>query len=144
MRHRRGEREAKQKRGFGERLPSLLSDSRYGRGRFSLRSLARELGVDHAHLSRIVKGKTKPTVGLILRTCEILHVSYLEFPEMREAIVNDRISRDAKMRDRLFVEVMNWVEENPPPPPGTAEKARYRPTSSEISATLNGEAQPAR
>jgi transcriptional regulator with XRE-family HTH domain len=142
MKERRGARYIKEKRGFGERLPALIADRRGGT--FTLRRLARELGVDHAHLSRIVNGKSKPTLGLILRASEILGVSYLEFPEMREAIVNDRISRDAKMRDTLFIEVMNWVEENPPPPPGSGEKAKYQPISSETGPTADGEVQRTR
>lgn len=46
---------------------------------------------------------------------------------MREAIVADRIGRDPKMRDRLYLEVLNWREETPMPPPGAEESKRYRP-----------------
>lgn len=92
-----------------------------------MRALARELGVHHAHLSRIASGKAHPTLGLILRSCELLGVGYLELPEMREALIIDRIRRDPKMRDRLFLEVFNWREDPEPPPPGTEEAKRYRP-----------------
>lgn len=93
-----------------------------------MRALARELGVDHAHLSRIVSGKTKPTLGLIMRASEALGVNYFQFPEMREAAVVERVCRDPTMRDRFFVEVLNWKEDPEYPPPGADEAKRYRPT----------------
>lgn len=77
--------------------------------------------------ARQAAGTRRPTLGLILRACELLGVSYHEIPEMREAIVADRIGRDPKMRDRLYLEVLNWREETPMPPPGAEESKRYRP-----------------
>jgi transcriptional regulator with XRE-family HTH domain len=119
----------REKRTFGERLPTLLEQqARAGREPATMRALARELGINHAHLSRIVSGKTNPTLGLIMRTSEILGVGYFEVPEMREAAVVERVSRDPKMRDRLFTEVLNWKEDPEHPPPGTDEAKRYRAT----------------
>jgi hypothetical protein len=132
IRERAGTSYTRQKQGFAERLPALVANS----DRFSLRGLGRELGVDHAHLSRIVAGRQKASLGLIVAVCRLLGVSPYDMPEVREATVAERIARDAHMRDRLFIEVLNSKEDPESPVPGEAEARRYRPRMSASSSDL--------
>lgn len=83
-------------------LPSLLAE----RG-LSLRALAVRIGVDHAHLSRAVRGANGKTIGgdLARRIALALDLPADHFPEYREAVVLERVREDAALRDRLYRQI---------------------------------------
>ena len=82
-----------------EELPRLLEEKG-----LTLRSLARAVGVNHAHLSRIVRHQGGKTAGpdLARRVAEAFGLPPDFFPEYREATVVERVRRDANLRDELY------------------------------------------
>lgn len=86
-------------RPLADELPRLLEE----RG-ITLRSLARAIGVDHGHLSRIMRHQRGKTAGpeLARRVAEAFDLPPDFFPEYREAIVVQRVRRDADLRDELY------------------------------------------
>ena len=84
---------------LADELPRLLRD----RG-LTLRALARAAGVDHGHLSRVLRHERAKTAGpdLAGRVAEALGLPRDFFPEYRESAVIDRLRRDGDLRDELY------------------------------------------
>lgn len=81
-----------------EELPGLLVANE-----MTLRELARRVGVDPAHLSRLLNGKrTSPTGSLAGRVATALALPEDYFPEFRRGAVIAWIDRDPSTRDRLY------------------------------------------
>ena len=80
-------------------LPRLLRDKG-----LTLRGLARMVGVDHGHLSRMLRHERGKTAGpdLARRIAQALDLPEDFFPEYREAAVIDRLRQDADLRDELY------------------------------------------
>ena len=86
-------------RALADELPRLLEE----RG-LTLRGLARLAGVDHAHLSRVLRhqpGK-RPSADLARRIAQALELPEDFFPEAREGLVVEHVRRNPKLRDELY------------------------------------------
>jgi transcriptional regulator with XRE-family HTH domain len=70
----------------------------------TLRSVSRSAGVDHAHLSRILRGDRgrKVSPGLAARVAVALDLPEDFFPEYREGQVVKAIARDSGLRDQIY------------------------------------------
>ena len=69
----------------------------------SLRALAREIGgVDHAYLSRMIKGQVPVNVQHARRISRCLGLPEDYFPEVREAEVIAELRRRPKLRDEIY------------------------------------------
>ena len=86
-------------RPFIEEVPHLLAE----RG-MSLRALARAAGVDHGHLSRVLRREAykTPSAELTGRVAEALALPRDYFPEFREAFVVRRVQEDEALREGLY------------------------------------------
>ena len=86
-------------RPFTEEVPDLLAE----RG-MSLRALARAAGVDHGHLSRVLRREAykTPSSELTARVAEAFDLPHDYFPEFREGFVLERIREDEALRERLY------------------------------------------
>lgn len=84
---------------LADELPRLLKDNG-----LTLRGLARAAGVDHGHLSRVLRHERGKTAGpdLAGRVAEALGLPRDFFPEYRESAVIDRLRRDGDLRDELY------------------------------------------
>lgn len=84
---------------IADELPRLLDE----RG-LTQRALAREVGIDQAHISRITRRETARNVSgdVASRIAVVLGLPADYFPETREAAVIDEIKRDSSLRDRLY------------------------------------------
>lgn len=84
---------------FTTELPRLLLE----RG-LSLRALAREIGINDSHLSRVVRRADYKAASpeLTRRIAVALGLPPDYFPEYREAVVIGRIKNDPKLRDSLY------------------------------------------
>lgn len=89
---------------FSEELPRLLVE----RG-LSTRALAREIGVSHSHLSRVIRHKDYKTPGpeLMRKISAALGLASDYFPEFRELVVLERIRSDSNLRDELYERITN-------------------------------------
>jgi transcriptional regulator with XRE-family HTH domain len=88
------------KRPFTKELPRLLKE----RG-LTLRALARNVGaIDHAYLSRMVRGQLPVNVQHVRRIARCLGLPEDYFPEVREAAVVDAVRRRPKLRDEIYFE----------------------------------------
>ena len=71
----------------------------------TLRALAREVGtLDHAYLSRMLRGQLPPNVDHIRRIARALDLPVDYFPEVREAEVIAAIRKKPRLRDELYFE----------------------------------------
>jgi transcriptional regulator with XRE-family HTH domain len=87
-------------RPFTKELPRLLKE----RG-LTLRALARDVGgIDHAYLSRMLRGQLPVNVQHVRRIARALGLSEDYFPEVREAAVVDAVRRRPKLRDEIYFE----------------------------------------
>jgi transcriptional regulator with XRE-family HTH domain len=87
-------------RPFTEELPRLLEENGV-----TLRALAREVGgLDHAYLSRMVRGQVPVNVQHVRRIARILGLPEDYFPEVREAEVIAAVRRGPKLRDEIYFE----------------------------------------
>jgi transcriptional regulator with XRE-family HTH domain len=68
----------------------------------SLRRLAAEVGVDVAHLSRVLRQKKTPTSDLLARTSAALDLPPDYFAEVREAIVIEAVRENGRLRDDIY------------------------------------------
>jgi transcriptional regulator with XRE-family HTH domain len=85
-------------RPFSKELPRLLKE----RG-LTLRALARDIGgIDHAYLSRMIRGQLPVNVQHVRRIARALGLSEDYFPEVREAAVVDAVRRRPKLRDEIY------------------------------------------
>jgi transcriptional regulator with XRE-family HTH domain len=85
---------------FNEELPALLQ-----RRGLTLRSLARQAGVSHAHLSRLLHGvgyRSRPSIDLTRRIAAALDLQPDYFKEYREAVVLDEVRRNTALREELY------------------------------------------
>lgn len=84
-------------------LPQLLRD----RG-LTLRQLAQDVGIDHAHLSRVIArvGSKRASGDLARRVAESLGLPADYFPEYRAQFLIKRIESDATLRDELYDHVV--------------------------------------
>jgi transcriptional regulator with XRE-family HTH domain len=85
---------------FSEALPTLLDE----RG-LSLRALARQAGVSHAHLSRLLRGigyRSRPSADLARRVAVALSLPPDYFKEYREAVVLDEVRRNVALREEIY------------------------------------------
>ena len=84
---------------LADELPRLLKDRR-----LTLRGLARIVGVDHGHLSRMLRHHRgqRPSADLAERIAEALDLPRSFFPEAREALVVEEVRRDGNLRDELY------------------------------------------
>ena len=73
----------------------------------SQRALAREAGVSASHLSRVLRREDYKTASreLAANVARVLGLPDDYFPEYREAIVIERVRRDANWRERLYRQV---------------------------------------
>lgn len=87
-------------RPFTVELPRLLEKQG-----ITLRALARDIGgVDHAYLSRMIRGQVPVNVQHVRRIARTLGLPEDYFPEVREAEVVAAIRRKPKFRDELYFE----------------------------------------
>jgi transcriptional regulator with XRE-family HTH domain len=87
-------------RPFGDELPRILGE----RG-ITLRALTREVGgLDHAYLSRMLRGRVPVNVQHARRIARYLRLPEDYFAEVREAAVVDAIRRRPKLRDDIYFE----------------------------------------
>jgi transcriptional regulator with XRE-family HTH domain len=85
-------------KGFAETLPALLAERN-----LSLRSLAREVGgLDHAYLSRMLRGDAPVNVAHAERIARYFEIPPDHFPEIREARVLAAVRADPKLRDKAY------------------------------------------
>lgn len=85
---------------FTKELPRLLEE----RG-VALRALARDIGgLDHAYLSRMVRGQLPVNVQHVRRIARHLGLPVDYFPEVREAEVIAALRRRPKLRDEIYFE----------------------------------------
>lgn len=69
----------------------------------SLRALARAVGgIDHAYLSRMLRGQVPVNVGHVRRIARELGLPQDYFAEVREAEVLEAVRRDPKLRDEVY------------------------------------------
>lgn len=52
---------------FSQNLLMLISEKKKQNHRYSLRALARDLDIDQSNLSKILKGKRKPSVNQVVK-----------------------------------------------------------------------------
>ena len=95
----RGMAERHTDRRFVDEVPRLLEARR-----MSIRQLARLAGVTDAHLSRVLRGADYKSVSesLARRVAISLELPEDYFPEVREAVVIERVRRDGRFRDELY------------------------------------------
>ena len=68
-----------------------------------MRAMARELGgLDHAYLSRMVRGERSVNVDHLRRIAVYFGLPDFYFPEVREHDVIAAIRSDPRLRDELF------------------------------------------
>lgn len=86
-------------RSFVDEVPELLA-----RHQMTLRSLARDVGVNVSHLSRVLRGSNQqtPSGDLARRVANAFGLPDDYFPEYREAAVIAHLKKDAETRDRLY------------------------------------------
>ncbi len=85
-------------RPFVDELPRILKE----RG-LALRALAREVGgLDHAYLSRMLRGQVPVNVQHVRRIAQYLELQEDYFPEVREAAVVEAIRRKPTLRDEIY------------------------------------------
>jgi transcriptional regulator with XRE-family HTH domain len=86
-------------RPFIEEVPDLLAEHET-----SLRGLARAAGVDHGHLSRVLRRDAykTPSAELTARVAEALGLPRDYFPEFREAFVIQRVQEEEALRESLY------------------------------------------
>jgi transcriptional regulator with XRE-family HTH domain len=85
-------------RPFAEELPRLLEKQG-----ITLRALARDIGgVDHAYLSRMIRGQVPVNVQHVRRIARQLRLPEDHFPEVREAEVIDAVRRSQRFRDEVY------------------------------------------
>jgi transcriptional regulator with XRE-family HTH domain len=85
------------RKAFAEALPPLLMERK-----LSLRGLAQAVGgVDHAYLSRMLRGDAPVHVGHAERIARYLELPPDFFPEIREAQVFGPVRADPKLRDKI-------------------------------------------
>lgn len=84
---------------FVEAVPRLLKE--HG---LSLRALAREAGVSHSFLSRVLRERDYKRAGpeLARRTAIALDLPADYFAEYREGVVIDEIRRNPRLRNDLY------------------------------------------
>ena len=84
---------------LGDVVPTLLAE----RG-WTQRQLAEAIGVDPAHLSRVIRrlAGRRPSADLVERAASVLGLPRDYFPEYREQRVIDAVRRDPVLRDRLY------------------------------------------
>ena len=71
----------------------------------TLRALTREVGtLDHAYLSRMLRGQLPLNVDQVRRISHQLGLPLDYFPEVREAEVIAAIRKKPKLRDELYFE----------------------------------------
>lgn len=88
------------KRPFSEELPRILIE----RG-VTMRALAKELGgLDHAYLSRMIRGRVPVNVHHARRIARQLKLPEDYFAEVREAAVVDAVRRRPRLRDEIYFE----------------------------------------
>jgi hypothetical protein len=69
----------------------------------TLRGLAREVGgLDHAYLSRMLRGRVPVKVEHVRRIARHLGLPEDYFPEVREAAVVDAVRHRPKLRDEIY------------------------------------------
>jgi transcriptional regulator with XRE-family HTH domain len=87
-------------RPFPKELPVLLKE----RG-LTLRALAQGVGgLDHAYLSRMIRGQLPANVQHVRRIARHLGLPEDYFPEVREAEVFAAIRRRPRLRDEVYFE----------------------------------------
>jgi transcriptional regulator with XRE-family HTH domain len=94
-----GSGSARASRPLRDELPRLLDERR-----LTLRALARSVGVDHAHLSRVLRQRDgkRPTAELAVRIAKALELPEDFFVEFREAAVVEAVRQDGALRDDLY------------------------------------------
>lgn len=85
-------------RPFVEELPRLLAERE-----LTLRALARDVGgLDHAYLSRMLRGQVPVNVQHVRRIARHLGLPEDYFPEVREDEVVEAIRRKPRLRDEVY------------------------------------------
>ena len=88
---------------FAKQLPRLLEQ----RG-LTLRSLARDIGgLDHAYLSRMVRGQLPVNVQHVRRIARHLNLPEDYFPEVREDEVVEAVRNRPRLRDEIYFQRIN-------------------------------------
>jgi transcriptional regulator with XRE-family HTH domain len=83
---------------FTEEFPRLLRERE-----ITLRALAREVGgVDHAYLSRMIRGQLPVNVQHVRRIARHLGLPDAYFAEVREADVIAAVQSHPKLRDEIY------------------------------------------
>lgn len=82
-----------------------LIKTRLVRREESLRSIASKLGVDVAHLSRVLAGAKPASPALIVRAADLLEFAPEDCSEYRRAVVRLAVGRDTAALDAVFERV---------------------------------------
>lgn len=83
---------------FSEELPRILTERSV-----TMRALAREVGgLDHAYLSRMLRGRVPVNVHHARRIARYLRLPEDYFAEVREAAVVDAVRRRPRLRDEIY------------------------------------------
>lgn len=81
----------------GEALPALLEEAG-----MSSRALARAIGIDQAHISRVMNGHLPASAEFAARVSEEFGLPIDYFADYREASVVEAVREDPALRDRVY------------------------------------------
>jgi len=89
-------------RPFVAEVPNLLAERD-----LTVSALARDVGVTQPYLSRVLRqvNYKTPSADLARRVAVALGLPPDYFPEYREGVVIEQVKRNARLRDRLYIQL---------------------------------------